>query len=138
MSSAALALRTDSLAQTFLCPYLHSTISRHSCGARHRYYASKGSAAVTNERLGVASCVCRTCPIGSEHARGQRPTVQLVQVIAKPGSRKSRIPRCFGCGEPITRQRMSYSRSLFCSLSCESAVEQLRSKDDAAHLPDRF
>lgn len=83
--------------QTFRCPYLHSTISRSACGARHEFYAAKGGASADS----VTACACRVCPIGMQHAKGHAADVALVQVAPRVEPMRKIAKLCPVCGEPV-------------------------------------
>jgi hypothetical protein len=125
--------------ESFVCPKLHSTISRGDCAARHVRYASR--AASTN---GVAGCCCSVCPIGAEHARGVRALhVQLAVIVPKPSRRSYRPHLCVGCGLPVPqpsvprRDRMwgAQLRNV-CGPSCASLARSFEGQTFELQLPE--
>lgn len=128
------------LDEVFACPHLHGRISRRSCAARHKSFASKGSSRPLVE--GITGCCCRACDIGALHARGKpAPDVPLVQVVAKPSQLRKRPRLCLGCGSPLPvntgpHRIFGYVQRTVCGPSCWSLVADAKRNLQQSQLPE--
>ena len=130
------------LDEVFACPHLHGRISRRSCAARHKSFASKGGTRPMVE--GITGCCCRTCPVGAMHARGKRALeVPLAQVVARPTTLRRRRPRmCLGCGSPLPPPTVPRGDRLFdiqrsvCGQSCASLARDAKRNLQQSQLPE--
>lgn len=82
---------TSTHPETFRCIPLGCTLSRESCGARHKAARRSGPrpSAVPRMSLIGAKGTCGTCEVGAAHARGERPDVTIASVVARATEAKA-------------------------------------------------
>jgi len=113
--------------ESFLCTRLRCTISRGACAERFERWSRERPRSMAAGD-GSSACACRGCPIGAQHARGQRADVKLVQVTQRGTSAPPPLKRCLGCGEFLQPRASGPGESTYARTahgpSCRSAIKE--------------
>lgn len=119
------------MTEHFRCVRLEARLSRDDCARRYRRAHRTRDKDISGMQQGFRGC--GDCPtIGPAHARGERPEVELVQIVPVRSSKPIRPDVCLGCGGPLPRPGNGAAgrlRRRACSTLCREVIARGQGAD---------